>query len=178
MPYGYLEEYAQDGVIDFSKIGKKDITLNTWKYYNYENTSTLTWGLDAYVEPGKGISEVVFEFYDNQGIAAAYHIKNKRSYNGKFTEYLTLNSNQSGKKLNNIDHNNRERIIDNVLDDIKYIPNQLKNIINTLPYKDDNVLCRNLYISCMIVFIFNIKIARELRNAVKTIHKIDNEYTL
>jgi hypothetical protein len=42
-----------------------------------ENTSTLTWGLDAYVEPGKGISEVVFEFYDNQGIAAAYHIKNK-----------------------------------------------------------------------------------------------------
>jgi hypothetical protein len=25
MPYGYLEEFAQEGTIDFSKIGKKNI---------------------------------------------------------------------------------------------------------------------------------------------------------
>lgn len=106
MPYGYLEEYSQDGYIDFSKIGKKDITLTTWKYYNYGNTSTLTWGLDAYVEPGKGISEVVFEFYDNQGLAAAFHSKNKLSYNGKFTEYLILND-SINKHLTNVDHTGR-----------------------------------------------------------------------
>lgn len=106
MPYGYLEQYAQEGYIDFSKIGKKDISLNTWKYYNHGNTSTLTWGLDAYTEPGKGISEVVFEFYDNQGLAAAYHSKNKRSYNGVFTEHLILND-SINKYLTNIDHTGR-----------------------------------------------------------------------
>lgn len=106
MPYGYLEEYSQEGYIDFSKIGKKDISLNTWKYYNYGNTSTLTWGLDAYTEPGKGISEVVFEFYDNQGLAAAYHSKNKRSYNGVFTEHLILND-SINKHLTNVDHTGR-----------------------------------------------------------------------
>jgi len=147
MPYGYLEEYAQDGVIDFSKIGKKDITLNTWKYYNYENTSTLTWGLDAYVEPGKGISEVVFEFYDNQGIAAAYHVKNKRSYNGKFTEYLTLNSNQSGKKLNNIDHNNKifrhkGREVSSIADKIEgKMYTSVKDGVNW----EDNIIDGNIY---------------------------------
>lgn len=104
MPYGYLEEFTQEGFIDFSKIGKKDIQLKTWKYYNYGNTTTLTWGMDAYTEPGKGISEVVFEFYDNQGLAAAYHVSGKNSYNGTFTEYLILNADTP--KLNNIDHNN------------------------------------------------------------------------
>jgi hypothetical protein len=41
--------------------------------------------MDAYTEPGKGISEVVFEFYDNQGLAAAHHVLGKNSYNGTFT---------------------------------------------------------------------------------------------
>ena len=102
MPYGILEEFTQEGYIDFSKIGKKNISLNTWKYYNYENTSTLTWGMEAYTEPNKGISEVVFEFYDNQGFVAAYHNKGKLSYNGTFTEYITLNESGSNYKLNNI----------------------------------------------------------------------------
>jgi hypothetical protein len=102
MPYGILEEYAQEGYIDFSKLGKKHINLNTWKYYNYENTSTLTWGMEAYTEPNKGIQEIVFEFYDNNGFVAAYHTKDKLSYNGVFTEYLTLNESGSNYKLNNV----------------------------------------------------------------------------
>ena len=102
MPYGILREFTQEGYIDFSKIGTKSIALNTWKYYNYENTSTLTWGMEAYTEPGKGISEVVFEFYDNQGFVAAYHTKGKNSYNGVFTEYITLNESGSNYKLNNV----------------------------------------------------------------------------
>lgn len=102
MPYGILEEYAQEGYIDFSKLGKRHINLNTWKYYNYENTSTLTWGMEAYTEPNKGIQEIVFEFYDNNGFIAAYHTKDKLSYNGVFTEYLTLNESGTNYKLNNI----------------------------------------------------------------------------
>ena len=104
MPYGILREFTQEGYIDFSKIGTKSIALNTWKYYNYENTSTLTWGMEAYTEPGKGISEVVFEFYDNQRFVAAYHTKGKNSYNGVFTEYITLSESGSNYKLNNVDH--------------------------------------------------------------------------
>lgn len=105
MPYGILEEFTQEGYIDFSKIGTKDINLHTWKYFNQGNTSTLTWGLDAYTEPGKGIAEVVFEFYDDQGLAAAYHTKDKISYNGTFTEYITFNESGSNYKLNNVDVN-------------------------------------------------------------------------
>lgn len=101
MPYGLLREFSQDGYIDFKKIGTKSIELNSWRYYNYENTSTLTWGLEAYTEPNKGISEVVFLFYDNQGLAAAYHNSGKISYNGKFTEYFTLNTPGTNYKLNN-----------------------------------------------------------------------------
>lgn len=106
MPYGLLREFSQDGYIDFKKIGTKSIKLNSWKYYNYENTSTLTWGLEAYTEPNKGISEVVFLFYDNQGLAAAYHNSGKISYNGKFTEYFTLNTSGTNYKLNSKNEKN------------------------------------------------------------------------
>lgn len=106
MPYGLLREFSQDGYIDFKKIGTKSIELNSWRYYNYENTSTLTWGLEAYTEPNKGISEVVFLFYDNQGLAAAYHNSGKISYNGKFTEYFTLNASGTNYKLNNKNEKN------------------------------------------------------------------------
>ena len=107
MPYGLLREFSQDGYIDFKKIGTKSIELNSWRYYNYENTSTLTWGLEAYTEPNKGISEVVFLFYDNQGLAAAYHNSGKISYNGKFTEYFTLNTSGTNYKLNSKDVENK-----------------------------------------------------------------------
>jgi hypothetical protein len=63
--------------------------------------------MDAYTEPGKGIQEVVFEFYDNQGFAAALHSGNKNSYNGKFTEHIILNDTGKNYKLNNIDHENK-----------------------------------------------------------------------
>lgn len=106
MPYGLLREFSQDGYIDFKKIGTKSIELNSWRYYNYENTSTLTWGLEAYTEPNKGISEVVFLFYDNQGLAAAYHNSGKISYNGKFTEYFTLSTSGTNYKLNSKNEKN------------------------------------------------------------------------
>lgn len=103
MPYGLLREYSIDGYIDFSKIGTGAIDLKAWKYFNGENVSTLTIGMDAYVEDNMGIQSVVLEFYDNQGMAAAYHITGKSSYSGQFTEMIPLNGSTSTYKLQNID---------------------------------------------------------------------------
>ena len=108
MAYGMLREYSISGQIDFSKIGTTNIKLKKWKYYNYENSITLTWGMDAYTEPDKGIPEVVFEFYDSSGLAAAYHVKNYSSYNGTFNEYIVTNSLSATPNLNNIDWNGNE----------------------------------------------------------------------
>ena len=104
MPYGLLEDLSVEGFIDFSKINSGSVELKTWKYFNGANASTLTLGLEAYMEENKGISEVTLEFYDNQGFAAAYHIANKESYSGQFTEVIPLNGLASNYKLNNIDH--------------------------------------------------------------------------
>ena len=106
MPYGMLDEFAQEGSIDFGKIGTGEINLTNWKYYNTENISTLTLGLDAYTEPNKGIAEVVLEFYDHQGLAAALHFNNRSSYSGIITENIPLNGVTQNYKLNNIDSNN------------------------------------------------------------------------
>ena len=103
MPYGLLREYSIDGYIDFSKIGTGVIDLKTWKYFNGGDISTLTIGIDAYVEDNMGIQSVVLEFYDNQGMAAAYHITGKSSYSGQFTEMIPLNGSTNTYKLQNID---------------------------------------------------------------------------
>ena len=47
--------------------------------------------MDAYSEENMGIAEVVLEFYDNQGMAAAFYLSNKESYSGQFTEVIPLN---------------------------------------------------------------------------------------
>ena len=100
MTYGDLDVYEQEGYIDFSKINSGNIELTNWRYFNGENLSTIQLGLDCYVEEGKGIEEVVLEFCDNQGIAAAYHINNRVSYSGVIP--LNIQLNQAGN-LTNID---------------------------------------------------------------------------
>lgn len=100
MTYGDLDVYEQEGYIDFSKINSGNIELTNWRYFNGENLSTIQLGLDCYVEEGKGIEEVVLEFCDNQGIAAAYHINNRVSYSGVIP--LNIQLNQAGT-LTNID---------------------------------------------------------------------------
>lgn len=106
MPYGILEEYAVDGYIDFSKVGTTNIELTEWRYYNYDNTSTLTWGLSAYTEENQSIQDITFEFIDATGPAAIMHINNKASYNGSFTNYIILNS-TSNRYIDNIDYNDQ-----------------------------------------------------------------------
>lgn len=103
MPYGVLDHLEIAGNIDFSKLGTGLIDLIAWRYYNSGNVSTLTWGLDAYAEPNKGIAEVVFDFFDNQGCAASYHIAGKTSYAGTFTEQIVLDQQNSSYRLNSVD---------------------------------------------------------------------------
>ena len=104
MYYGLLREYSIDGYIDFSKVGTGDISIKKWKYYNMNDLSTLTFGVDIYPEPNKGVSEIVLEFYDNQeNMAAAYHISGRSSYSGTFTESIPLNGSAQSYKLNGID---------------------------------------------------------------------------
>lgn len=105
MPYGLLEEYAIQGSIDFSKVGKDFIELHTWKYYNTEDYATLTLGLDAYVSENKAIAGVDLKFYDAHGLSAVYTINNKESYSGTFTEYIPLNGINTSPKLINRDNN-------------------------------------------------------------------------
>ena len=102
MPYGVLDHLEMSGNIDFSKLGSGQVNLTTWRYFNSGNISTLTWGLEAYTEPNKGIAEVCMDFYDNQGCAASYHVSGKTSYAGTFTEQIILGQQNSSYRLNAI----------------------------------------------------------------------------
>jgi hypothetical protein len=106
MDYGVLEEYSISNKIDFSKInlGFDSIKLTQWRYYNSGSVSNLSWGLEVYEEENSNVKDVTFEFYDNQGIAAAYHINGLNSYSGKFTNYIEF-GNTKGYYLNDIDSN-------------------------------------------------------------------------
>lgn len=108
MPYGMLEDLAVEGSINFGKIGTGEINLTQWRYYNTDSISTITLGLEAYVEANKGIAGVVLEFYDNQGIAAALHIENRNSYSGVITEQIPLNGSFQNFKMKTVDSEGTE----------------------------------------------------------------------
>jgi hypothetical protein len=110
MAYGLLREYSVEGFIDFGKLGTGAIDLTTYKYFVGENAVTLTLGMDAYVEDNKGIDEICIEFYDNQGIAASYHIEDKESYSGQFTEVIPLNGVTNTFKLRDTDYTGKHKL--------------------------------------------------------------------
>ena len=105
MEYGFLPDLSVVNQIDFSKIGTGAINLNTYKYYIGENLCTLMLGTEIYPEENKGVEEIVLEFYDNQGICAAYHICDRQSYSGLMTEQIPLNGASTNYKLSSIDSN-------------------------------------------------------------------------
>ena len=63
MPFGILEWMKQGITIDLAKLGTGSIDLIQYKYYVEEETFQLNWGLDAYPERNKSITEVSFNFY-------------------------------------------------------------------------------------------------------------------
>lgn len=108
MPYGRLDELSISGYIDFNKIGTNSLELSAWKYYVSDDILTLTFGLDAYTTSDNKITEVTLEFYNNEGLKAVHHLKNKNSYSGQFTNRFTLSN--TDNKLNNIDHNGNIKV--------------------------------------------------------------------
>lgn len=93
MPYGVLEDLAITLTVDLSAASHL-AELTTWKYYNSPTLSTLTWGYN-HTDTNKGIKQVTFNFYDNQGLVAMHVSPEYESFNGIFTDQFLLNSNSS-----------------------------------------------------------------------------------
>lgn len=147
MTYGDLDVYEQEGYIDFSKINSGNIELTNWRYFNGENLSTIQLGLDCYVEEGKGIEEVVLEFCDNQGIAAAYHINNRVSYSGVIP--LNIQLNQAGT-LTNIDSQGNTiyhagTVLDKGTKDSVYLKVSDGKVQKDEPKNENEILNRDYY---------------------------------
>lgn len=53
MPYGVLEQYAIDLIIDFSKVGRNTTDLTQWRYWNQGEVCTLTYGMDINLSSNK-----------------------------------------------------------------------------------------------------------------------------
>lgn len=99
MTYGALKDLTNTLYIDFSKVGTGTIELKGYKYYIGSNLCTLSLGTEIYPEENKGVSEILLEFYDNQGLCATYHINDRESYSGNITEYIPLNGESTNYKL-------------------------------------------------------------------------------
>lgn len=174
MSYGLLREYSVEGYIDFSKIGTGEISMYAWKYFIGDNILSLTLGMNAYIEDGKGIDEVVLEFYDDQGMAAAYHMGNKESYSGQFNELIPLNGYTSSYKLTDTDaygikHVHCGAIASEDDTDILYLQNDDDNTnvptilteerqSNTIYYKND---CGTLYSNMLYLVKIIVKYCRK-----------------
>lgn len=105
MPYGVLPDLKVSGYINFSKLGSGEISLTQWKYYNVENMSTLTLGLEIFPEENKGVNAVILEFIDNQGVTANYILNNNNSYSGIFTDNIPLNGSFQNYRFSGTDIN-------------------------------------------------------------------------
>lgn len=117
MPSGAMEHLSQTIKIDFNRVGTGEMSLDTWRYYQYSNTLLLNWGIDANPKSGEDVSKVVMTFYDNQGPTACYIADDYTSYNGKFLNYI------------NLDRTSEYYDIGNVLNDgsiIKHIGKQIE----------------------------------------------------
>lgn len=65
---GYLDYLRVEGEIDLSKINSGEIELTQWKYLVGQQTFTLNFGMNAYVEPQRQIKDVSFEFFELKGV--------------------------------------------------------------------------------------------------------------
>ena len=133
MNYGKLEHLQVSNTIDFSNLrnfDKSDFT--TWKYRIDGNQLMLTFGADIYdtFEIDK-VSGLFLEFYDWRGFAGSLEISGKRSYSGKFTKILHLDTigALSNKKIKMLSETNGEFIESynhnvNILEQPKTNPNE------------------------------------------------------
>ena len=102
MEFGKMEYLPISYHIDLSKIGSGEITLDQWKYYINKNKSgegesvLLKWGMSAYLEKNKTISDVTFSFVPFNKIPdknseikweeyPTYFNNTEKSYSGNFS---------------------------------------------------------------------------------------------
>ena len=99
MDFGRLDYLKVLLTIDFNKIGTGEVDFNLWKYYNSEEGAMLTFGINTYPKPGYDVKCIVMDFYDNQGKVMQYLLDGRKSYNGIFNEYFSLNGKSSNSRM-------------------------------------------------------------------------------
>lgn len=94
MTYGAINGLSVESTVELDLLGTGTVSINAWRYYYGTASVTLTWGLKAYPKEGTSIAEVSFVFYNAfTGVEEYVYIApKKRSYNGTFTDNITLGS--------------------------------------------------------------------------------------
>ena len=65
MPFGYMDWLKRSFSVNIDKLGTGEFDLEEYRYYYNENDSvTLNWGLGAYPEKNKQVTDVTFNFYN------------------------------------------------------------------------------------------------------------------
>ena len=102
MKVGQLPWLETKGSINLLDIGSGKIELNEWRYHVNDDSFILSWGLDAYPEKNKRISQITMKFIPHDGNSeniATYKIPEKISYSGNFQESIPFEN--TSYKLNN-----------------------------------------------------------------------------
>ena len=89
---GTIDYLSKRGSMNLSYIGTGKIDLVEWRYYVDQNSISISWGLEAYPRYGYQITEVNMDFRDvtDPNTPNVYRTRQRRSYNGNFTEYITF----------------------------------------------------------------------------------------
>lgn len=90
--FGTIDYLSKRGSMNLSYIGTGKIDLVEWRYYVDQNSISISWGLEAYPRYGYQITEVNMDFRDvtDPNTENIYRTRQRRSYNGNFTEYITF----------------------------------------------------------------------------------------
>nr|DAN43642.1 MAG TPA: hypothetical protein [Caudoviricetes sp.] len=90
--FGTIDYLSKRGSMNLSYIGTGKIDLVEWRYYVDQNSISISWGLEAYPRYGYQISEVKMDFRDaaDPNTENVYRTRQRKSYNGNFTEYITF----------------------------------------------------------------------------------------
>jgi hypothetical protein len=64
MTFGGMDNLAVSGYIDLDKLGTGIFEINNWRYYNSNDSVTLTYGWESYPMYNTKITNVKLEFFD------------------------------------------------------------------------------------------------------------------
>lgn len=94
MTYGSIVGLSVESTVELDLLGTGVVSINAWRYFYGSTSITFTWGLKAYPKEGTSIAEVSFDFFNafTAENEYTYISPKKRSYNGIFTDNITLGS--------------------------------------------------------------------------------------